>query len=74
MASESIAHEADLLRTLRARGIIVKYTLHGGSREAQLCLAMISGIVAGDTPVTSAIREIMIHAYVNLYHVTKFSP
>ena len=30
--------------------------------EAQLCLAMISGIVDDDTPVTSAIREIMIHA------------
>ena len=31
---------------------------------SQLCL---SGIVTGDTPVTSATREIMIHAYVNLY-------
>ena len=37
-----------------------EFTLHGGSREAQLCLAMTSGIIAGDTPVTSTIREIMI--------------
>ena len=34
-----------------------EFTLHGGSREAQLCLAMTSGIIAGDTPVTSAIRD-----------------
>ena len=32
------------------------------------------GIISDDTAVTSTIREMKIHAYVNLYHVTKFSP